>query len=185
MLYYVNCQRFKSEILDEAAVKRALIRISHQIIERNEGVENVCILGIKSRGVPMAETFAKNIKEIENREIKTGKLDITLYRDDLKNNSFEPVINATEIDFDVTGMHVILVDDVLYTGRTARAAMDAVTKLGRPATIQLAVLIDRGHRELPIRADFVGKNVPTAKSELIRVHFKEFDGKQNVELYDK
>ena len=177
--------KFKSEILDEAAVKRTLIRMSHQIVERNEGVDNVCIIGIKSRGVPMAEIFSENIKEIENREIKTGKLDITLYRDDLKNNSCEPVINATEINFDVTGMHVILVDDVLYTGRTARAAMDAVTKLGRPATIQLAVLIDRGHRELPIRADFVGKNVPTAKSELVKVHFNELDGKQNVELYDK
>lgn len=176
--------KFKSEILDEAAVKRTLVRISHQITERNEGVENVCIIGIKTRGVPMAHIIARNIMAIENKEIKTGELDITLYRDDLK-ISTDPVINSTEINFDITGMHVILVDDVLYTGRTARAAMDAVTKMGRPATIQLAVLIDRGHRELPIRADFVGKNVPTSKSELICVHFNEFDNKQNVELYDK
>lgn len=175
--------KFKSEILDESALKRTLIRMSHQIIERNEGVLNICLIGIKTRGVPMAKMLAENIAEIEGVPIKTGVLDITLHRDDLK--GAEPVVNSTQIDFDVTGMHVVLVDDVFYTGRTARAAMDAITELGRPATIQLAVLVDRGHRELPIRADFVGKNVPTSKSEIICVHFSGEDGKQNVELYEK
>ncbi len=177
--------KLKSEILDEAAFNRTLVRIAHQIIEKNNGIENVCLIGIKTRGVPMAEIIAENIEKIENKSVKTGILDITLYRDDLSIVNLDPVINKTDISFDVTGKTVILIDDVLFTGRTARAAMDAVTKLGRPSSIQLAVLVDRGHRELPIRADYVGKNVPTSKSEIVCVHFNNTDGKQNVELYEK
>lgn len=177
--------KLKSEILDEASFNRTLVRIAHQIIEKNNGIENVCLIGIKTRGVPMAEIIAKNIEKIENKSVKTGILDITLYRDDLSIVNLDPVINKTDISFDVTGKTVILIDDVLFTGRTARAAMDAVTKLGRPSSIQLAVLVDRGHRELPIRADYVGKNVPTSKSEIVCVHFNNTDGKQNVELYEK
>ncbi len=177
--------KLKSEILETSALNRTLVRISHQIIERNDGIDNLCIIGIKTRGVPMAGIISRNIEAIENKKVRTGTLDITLYRDDLQGKTNDPVINKSEIDFDITGMHVVLVDDVLYTGRTARAAMDAITKLGRPATIQLAVLIDRGHRELPIRADYVGKNVPTSKNEIICVHFEETDNIQNVELYEK
>ena len=177
--------KLKSEILETSALNRTLVRISHQIIERNDGIDNLCIIGIKTRGVPMAGIISRNIEAIENKKVRTGTLDITLYRDDLQGKTDDPVINKSEIDFDITGMHVVLVDDVLYTGRTARAAMDAITKLGRPATIQLAVLIDRGHRELPIRADYVGKNVPTSKNEIICVHFEETDNIQNVELYEK
>ncbi len=177
--------KIKSEIMDESALSRTLVRMAHQIMERNEGVRDVCLVGIKTRGVPMAKILAENIRKIEGIDVPVGNLDITLYRDDLVSRTADPVLNDTQIDFDVTGKHIILVDDVLYTGRTARAAMDAITEKGRPATIALAVLVDRGHRELPIRADFVGKNVPTAHSEIVRVRFFDTDGGQKVMLCEK
>ena len=163
---------------------RALKRISHQILEKNQGADNIVFLGIRRRGVPLAKVLAGNIRTIEGREVPVGDLDITLYRDDLSEICPDPVISGSDIPFDINGKDVILVDDVLYTGRTARAALDAASKYGRAATIQLAVLIDRGHRELPIRADYVGKNVPTSKSETVAVHVMEIDGEENVELYN-
>lgn len=176
--------KFKSLIVDEAAVSRALKRISFEIIERNKGTDDLCLVGICRRGVPLAERISENIAANEGVLIPVGKLDITLYRDDLAENTPEPVLNSTDINFPVTGKNVVLVDDVLYTGRTARAAIDALIRLGRPATVQLAVLIDRGHREFPIRADYVGKNIPTSKSELIAVKVPEFDGGLGVELLE-
>ena len=175
---------FKAQIMDEAAVERTLVRIAHQIIEKNHGTENLCLIGIKTRGIPLAERLAKNIEKIEGVRVPVGKLDITLYRDDLTEIQPDPVIHPSNIDFDINGKDVILVDDVFYTGRTARAALDAAARYGRAATIQLAVLIDRGHRELPIRADYVGKNVPTAKSELIAVNVMEIDGVEGVVLME-
>jgi len=174
---------FKATLMDEAAILRALKRISHEIVERNGGVQNLAIVGIKRRGVPLARIIAENIKEIEGVEVPVGVADITFYRDDLENISEEPTLGGTDFGFDVTGKTVILVDDVLYTGRTARAAMEAVMKAGRAAAIRLAILIDRGHRELPIRGDFVGKNVPTSKSERIAVKIPPIDGITAVELY--
>ena len=174
---------FKATLMDEAAVLRALKRISHEIVEKNGGVQNLAIVGIKRRGVPLARIIAENIKEIEGVEVPVGVADITFYRDDLENISEEPMLGGTDFGFDVTGKTVILVDDVLYTGRTARAAMEAVMKAGRAAAIRLAILIDRGHRELPIRGDFVGKNVPTSKSERIAVKIPPIDGITAVELY--
>ena len=174
---------FKATLLDEAAVLRALKRISHEIVEKNGGVENLVIVGIKRRGVPIAEIIAENIKAIEGKKVPVGAIDITFYRDDLKHISDEPVLNKTDISVSVTGKTVVLVDDVLYTGRTARAAMDAVMSAGRAAAIELAILIDRGHRELPIRGDFVGKNVPTSKSERISVKIPPVDDITAVELY--
>ena len=176
--------KFKSLIVDESAVIRALRRISFEIIERNKGTEDLCLVGICRRGVPLAKRIAENIAANEKTAVPVGKLDITLYRDDLTQNETEPVLNSTDISFPITGRNVVLVDDVLYTGRTARAAIDALIQLGRPATVQLAVLIDRGHRELPIRADYVGKNIPTSKSELIAVKVPEFDGALGVELLE-
>ena len=174
---------FKATIMDEAAVMRALKRISHEIVEKNGGADNLAIVGIKRRGVPLAIIIADNIKEIERQTVPVGIADITFYRDDLKHISDEPVLNRTDFGFDVTGKTVILVDDVLYTGRTARAAMEAVMSAGRAAAIRLAVLVDRGHRELPIRGDFVGKNVPTSKTERISVKIPPIDGITAVELY--
>lgn len=174
---------FKATLMDEAAVLRALKRISHEIVEKNGGVQNLAIVGIKRRGVPLARIIAENIKEIEGVEVPVGVADITFYRDDLENISEEPTLGGTDFGFDVTGKTVILVDDVLYTGRTARAAMEAVMNAGRAAAIRLAILIDRGHRELPIRGDFVGKNVPTSKSERIAVKIPPIDGITAVELY--
>lgn len=178
----INMQ-FKSQIMDSSAVMRALKRLSYEIIEKNHGVDNVCIVGIKRRGVPLAEVICENINQTEETEILNGILDITLYRDDLSRENTEPVINSTDIPFVVTGKKIILVDDVIYTGRTVRAAIDALFSLGRPACIQLAVLVDRGHRELPIRPDYVGKNIPTSASEVVKVCTEEFDGKIGVELY--
>ena len=175
--------QFKSQIMDSSAVMRALKRLSYEIIEKNHGADNVCIVGIKRRGVPLAEVICENINQTEDTEILNGILDITLYRDDLSRENTEPVINSTDIPFDVTGKKIILVDDVIYTGRTVRAAIDALFSLGRPACIQLAVLVDRGHRELPIRPDYVGKNIPTSASEVVKVCTEEFDGKIGVELY--
>ena len=152
----------KTVIMDSEGIRRALTRISHEIVERNKGVDNIVIVGIRTRGVPIAERIAANIEHIEGKKPPVGVLDITLYRDDLSSLSYQPIVHQTELPVDITGKTIVLVDDVLYTGRTIRAALDAIIDMGRPKAIQLAVLVDRGHRELPIRADFVGKNVPTS-----------------------
>lgn len=172
----------KNVLLDAEAIRRAIVRISHEIIERNKGVEDVVLVGIHTLGVPMAERLAAAIEKIENVKVPVGMLDITMYRDDLSTLDYNPVVHGTEIDSDLTGKTVILVDDVLFTGRTIRAAMDALIDMGRPKAIQLAVLIDRGHRELPIRADFAGKNVPTSKKEVVNVQLDEHDGVDEVAI---
>lgn len=174
---------FKATLMDEAAVSRALKRISHEIVEKNGGVKDLAVVGIKRRGVPLAEIIAENIRQIEGVNVPVGVVDITFYRDDLKHISDEPVLGGTDFGFDVTGKTIILVDDVLYTGRTARAAMEAVMSAGRAAAIKLAILVDRGHRELPIRGDFVGKNVPTSRDERISVKVPPVDDITAVELY--
>lgn len=171
--------------MDERGISRAISRISHEIIEKNKGVDNVVIIGIRRRGVPLAERIAQKVQEVEGRNLPLGVLDITLYRDDLSNIASQPVVHKTEIPFDITGKKVVLVDDVLFTGRTVRAALDALIDLGRPQMIQLAVLIDRGHRELPIRADYVGKNVPTSRNEVIKVKLREVDDEDCVVIYDR
>ena len=177
--------KLKADLMSSEDMKRALKRMSHQILEGNHGAENLVFLGIRRRGVPLAERLSSNINAIEGVEVPVGQLDITLYRDDLSLISEEPVVNSSSVPFDITGKTVVLVDDVIYTGRTARAALDATSALGRAARIQLAVLVDRGHRELPIRADYVGKNVPTAGNELIAVQVEEIDGTEGVKLYDE
>ncbi len=169
----------KTLIMDEQAMERAVSRIAFEIIERNKGVEDLCILGIHTRGIVIAKRIAKKIKEIENKHIDVGIIDPTPFRDDLSGKDL-PLRNFTEINFEIGDRKVILVDDVICTGRTIRAAIDAIMNLGRPKTIQLAVLIDRGHRELPIRPDFVGKNVPTSKNEKVKVLVEEFDQKNKV-----
>lgn len=166
----------EKQILSGGDIRRAITRIAHEIAERNEGVRDVVLVGIRRRGVPLATRIAAALTEIESVRVPVGILDITLYRDDLGLRGPAPVVQATAISFDITGRTVVLVDDVLYTGRTIRAALDALTDFGRPARIQLAVLVDRGHRELPIRADFVGKNVPTARDERITTRLNEIDG---------
>ena len=176
--------RVKTQLMDEDAMRRALTRIAHEIIERNHGTQDVVLIGIQRRGVPLAHRLQQNIEKVEGIKVPLGVLDITFYRDDLSLLSEHPVVNGTDISFALTGCHAVLVDDVLYTGRTARAAMDALMDIGRPATIQLAVLVDRGHRELPIRADYVGKNVPTSRSEMVGVQVTEFDGENSVLLFD-
>ena len=173
---------FKAQIMDEAAVERTLVRIAHQIIEKNHGTENLCLIGIKTRGIPLAERLAKNIEKIEGVRVPVGKLDITLYRDDLTLVADAPVVSDTHIPFDVKGMTVVLCDDVIFTTRTARAAIDALISLGRPARIRLAVMVDRGHRELPIDPEYVGKNVPTAREEQICVLTPQFDGQWGIHL---
>lgn len=175
----------KSVVLDQETVSRSLVRMAHEIIEKNKGVANICLVGIRTRGVFIANRLAENIRKIEGREVPAGTLDITLYRDDLTLIAYQPVVHKTEIDFDISGKDVVLVDDVLYSGRTIRAALDALIDLGRPNTIQLAVLIDRGHRELPIRPDYVGKNIPTAKDETVQVRLSEIDGKDEVVIMEK
>ena len=157
----------KARIMEEDAINRSLKRISHEIIEKNSGGDNLCLIGIKTRGIPLAYRIAENIKKIEGTEVPVGELDITLYRDDLTEDFDMPRVTDTHVSFSVKGKTVVLVDDVIYTGRTARAAMDAVISLGRPARIQLFALVDRGHTELPIKANFVGKNIPTAHSEVV------------------
>lgn len=174
---------YKATLMDEAAIGRALKRIAHEILEKNGGCENICLIGIKRRGIPLAEEIATNIKEIEGKDVPLGTIDITYYRDDLEKDTLEPVIHESQIPFNIEGKRVILVDDVLYTGRTARAAMEALLQHGRASQIQLAVLVDRGHRELPIRGDYVGKNVPTSKTERISVKMPPFDEKKAVELF--
>ena len=172
----------KKKIMDKDGINRSLTRIAHEIIEKNKGVEDIIIIGIYKRGVSLAERLVKKIEEIEGKDIGIGKLDITLYRDDLTTLGDQPIVRGTEIPFDIVGKKIILVDDVLYTGRTVRAALDAIIDLGRPKTIQLAILIDRGHRELPIRADFVGKNIPTSITETINVKLEEVEGIDEVIL---
>lgn len=161
------------ELLNNKEIERIVSRIAHEIIEKNKGTEGLCLVGIQRSGVHLAARLSARIKAIENAEISVGLLDISLYRDDLDMREEHPVIRKTDIPFDIAGKRIILVDDVLFTGRSIRAAMDALIDLGRPAHIQLAVLIDRGHRELPIRADYVGKNIPTSKTENIKVFFEE------------
>lgn len=175
----------KAKLMDDAAIGRALTRIAHEILERNGGCENIALVGIRRRGEPLARSIAEKIEAIEGSTVPVGVLDITFYRDDLSIISEEklPQLNNTIVPFSVTGKTIILVDDVLYTGRTARAAIDAIFSLGRPSHIQLAILVDRGHRELPIRADFVGKNIPTSHSELIAVKVPQIDGDSAVEIY--
>lgn len=177
--------KLKADLMSSEDMKRALKRMSHQILERNHGAGNLVFLGIRRRGVPLAERLSSNINAIEGLEVPVGELDITLYRDDLSLISEEPVVNSSSVPFDITGKTVVLVDDVIYTGRTARAALDATSALGRAARIQLAVLVDRGHRELPIRADYVGKNVPTSGNELIAVQVEEIDGTEGVKLFEE
>lgn len=175
----------KSVVLDQETISRSLVRMAHEIIEKNKGVGNICLVGIRTRGVFIANRLAENIKKIEGKDVPAGTLDITLYRDDLTLIAYQPVVHKTEIDFDISGKDVVLVDDVLYSGRTIRCALDALIDLGRPNTIQLAVLIDRGHRELPIRPDYVGKNIPTAKDETVQVRLTETDGKDEVVIMEK
>lgn len=174
----------KAEIMDESGIMRAVTRIAHEIIEKNKGVKDVILIGIQRRGVPLARLIASKINEVEGKEVPVGILDITFYRDDLSMLSEHPVVNGTEINFPVTGKIIVLVDDVIYTGRTARSAIDAVMDIGRPKMIQLAILIDRGHRELPIRADYVGKNVPTSKTEVVNVKLFDIDKVNIVTLSD-
>lgn len=166
-------------------MQRALTRIAHEIVEKNKGIDELVCIGIKTRGIYLAQRLADKIEEIEGKRIAIGELDITLYRDDLEVVANQPIIRETTLPFDVVNKIVVLIDDVLYTGRTVRAALDALVDIGRPQRIQLAVLIDRGHRELPIRADYVGKNVPTSKTEIIAVMLKEIDGQDQVVIRDK
>ena len=170
----------RSRIMNAESVDRALMRISHEILERNPDAKELCIVGVLRRGATLAAQIAENLKKLSDIMLYTGTLDITFYRDDLGKQALDPSLNHTDVDFDVEGKTVIIVDDVLYTGRTARAAMDAVIALGRPQKIQLAVLVDRGHRELPIRGDYVGKNVPTSRKEIIAVRVPEYDGQKEV-----
>jgi len=174
----------KAQILDKEGIRRSLTRIAHEIIERNKGIDNLVLIGIRRRGAPLAERLVERIREIEGFSIPVGILDITLYRDDLTTLARQPLVRSTEIPFPVSGKKVVLVDDVIYTGRTIRAAMDAVMDLGRPEVIQLAVLIDRGHRELPIRADYIGKNVPTSSKESVLVRLIEIDGEDKVIIFE-
>ncbi len=175
----------EKKILDQEGLERALIRIAHEVLERNKGTHQLAIIGIRTRGALLAKRFQEKIKEIENQNVPVGILDITLYRDDLSEIGAQPQVRGTEIDFDIHTKKVILVDDVLFTGRTIRCALDALIDYGRPNCIQLATLIDRGHRELPIRADYVGKNIPTSLDEEVVVRLKEVDGKDEVILRRK
>jgi pyrimidine operon attenuation protein/uracil phosphoribosyltransferase len=176
--------REKAQILDGAGISRALTRVAHEILERNKGTDGVVLVGLRSRGIELARRLSKKIKEIERVEVPVGALDVTLYRDDLGKVGVQPVVRKTEIPFTVDGRKVILVDDVLYTGRTIRAALDSLMDLGRPRLIQLAVLVDRGHRELPVRADYVGKNVPTSQQEQVQVLLEEEDGVDRVVILE-
>src|SRR5262245_14056921 len=174
-------------VLDADRMARSLARIAHEILERNRGIEEVALVGIRTRGVPLARRIAKSIHDVSGHEVECGALDITLYRDDLSGNAAttvgpQPVIRKTEIPFSIDGKLILLVDDVLYTGRTIRAALDALIDFGRPRAIQLIVLVDRGHRELPIKADYVGKNIPTSPGQNVQVHLTEGDGRHEVEV---
>ncbi len=169
-------------LVDEKAMERMLMRLSHEIIEKNEGISELYLIGIRRRGVPLAQRIKANVERFSDIRVELGALDITLYRDDLKELFPTPQLHGTDIPFDVNGKVIVLVDDVIYTGRTARAAMEAVIRLGRPAAIRLCVAVDRGHRELPIAANFVGKNVPTARNEFVSVRVSEIDGKNEIAL---
>jgi pyrimidine operon attenuation protein / uracil phosphoribosyltransferase len=171
-------------VMDADRMGRTLTRIAHEILERNRGIEELALVGIRARGVPLARRLAKTIHEISGHEVPTGALDITLYRDDLMRHTIDtqPVVRSTEIPFSIDDKWILLVDDVLYTGRTIRAALDALIEFGRPKAIQLVVLVDRGHRELPIKADYVGKNLPTSLSQSVQVHLMEIDGRDGVEI---
>jgi pyrimidine operon attenuation protein/uracil phosphoribosyltransferase len=176
--------KLKAQLMNDEEVGRALRRIAHEIVERNKGAENLALVGIHTRGVPIAERLAGLIASFEGISPEVGKLDITLYRDDLTEIALQPVVKKTEVPFDVHGKRIVLCDDVLFTGRTARAALDALIDMGRPAVIQYAVLVDRGHRELPIRADYVGKNVPTSQHEVVKVKIATIDDGDAVELHE-
>ncbi len=175
----------KAKILDKDAIGRSLMRIAHEILEKNKGTEELCLVGIRNRGVYLAQRLAGCINKIEGKHVPVGILDITLYRDDLTLIASRPVVHKTEIGFDINGKILVLVDDVLYTGRTVRAALDALIDFGRPKSIQLAVLVDRGHRELPVRADYVGKNIPTSQKETVEVRLVEADGCDEVAIVEK
>lgn len=175
----------KALIMDDKAIARAVVRIAHEIIEKNKGVDNIVLIGIKTRGWPLALKLAKMIEEIEGSAVPVFPLDVTYYRDDFDDKDVEAPISVKSFDYDIKDKSVILVDDVLYTGRTVRAALDAIVDQGRPKNVELAVLIDRGHRELPIRADFIGKNVPTSRNERISVLFEEIDGISQVVIKEK
>ena len=177
----------KSRIMDGARIKRALFRLASEIVEENQGVKDLYLVGIQRRGVPLAERLADKILDLEGTRPPLGILDITLYRDDLSTVGANPIVNRTELDVDIEDKNIILVDDVLYTGRTIRAALDQLMDFGRPRKVQLAVLIDRGkeHRELPIQADFIGRTVPTKRSEIIKVMLKEYDDEEAVWIYEK
>ncbi|MGP1469987.1 MAG: bifunctional pyr operon transcriptional regulator/uracil phosphoribosyltransferase PyrR [Schwartzia sp. (in: firmicutes)] len=175
----------KTILLDEDGIRRALTRIAHEIVEKNKGVEHLVLVGIRTRGVPLAQRIAAAIERIEGVRPPVGTLDITLYRDDLSLLAYQPTVRATEMPVDIHGKTIVLTDDVLFTGRTIRAALDALIDMGRPRIIQLAVLVDRGHRELPIRADYVGKNVPTSAREAVSVQLKELDGAEQVKLQER
>src|SRR5262244_2725664 len=172
--------------MDAERMSRTLARIAHEILERNRGVEELALVGIRTRGVPIARRIARTIREINGHEVPTGALDITLYRDDLMRHAVgpQPLVRKTEIPFSIDDKRILLVDDVLYTGRTIRAALDALVDFGRPKSIQLVVLVDRGHRELPIKADYVGKNLPTSATQSVQVHLTEIDGRDEVEIQD-
>ena len=171
-------------VMDADRMGRTLTRIAHEVLERNRGVEELALVGIRRRGVPLARRIAQSIRDIHGHDVPTGALDITLYRDDLSRHAvgLQPVIRKTEIPFSIDGKLILLVDDVLYTGRTIRAALDALIDFGRPRAIQLVVLVDRGHRELPIKADYVGKNLPTSQTQSVQVHLMEIDGRDEVEI---
>ncbi|MCX7797845.1 MAG: bifunctional pyr operon transcriptional regulator/uracil phosphoribosyltransferase PyrR [Melioribacter sp.] len=172
----------KAKIIDEEGLNRTITRLAHEILERNKGSKNIVLIGMRTRGEYIAQRIKSKIKEIENCEPNFGVLDVTLYRDDFRTRLKQPQVSVTNITFDINEKDVILIDDVLYTGRTVRAALDALMDLGRPSTIQLCVLVDRGHRELPIKADFVGKNIPTSIDEEVKVKLKEIDGEDAVYL---
>ena len=173
-----------SVVLDADRMARSLARIAHEILERNRGLDEIAFAGIRTRGVPLARRIAHSLKDINHADVPTGALDITLYRDDLMRHAVgpQPVVRRTEIPFSIDDKRILLVDDVLYTGRTIRSALDALIDFGRPQTIQLAALIDRGHRELPIRADYVGRNIPTSRQQSVQVRLTEIDGKDEVEV---
>lgn len=174
-----------SKIMDKENIRRTLMRIAHEILEKNKGREDLCVIGIRTRGAVLAERLNDCIRQIEGSSVPVGILDITLYRDDLTLVSTQPLVRETMVSFDITGKKVVLVDDVFFTGRTVRAALDALIDLGRPASIQLAVLVDRGHRELPIRADYVGKNIPTSLDQNVRVVLEETDRQEDQVVVEK
>jgi pyrimidine operon attenuation protein/uracil phosphoribosyltransferase len=180
----MSTTREKAQLMSASEIDRTLVRLAHELLEKTSDVEKLAFIGIRRRGVPMAQRLGKKIESLENLKVPVGILDINLYRDDLSTVGPKPVVSGTQIDFEVTGKDVILMDDVLYTGRTIRAALDALFELGRPARVQLLVLIDRGHRELPIEAQYVGRKIPTSSREIIEVKFQEVDQTEKVMLVE-